>query len=270
MQLEDALGSKEAGIDSEQEAHFILNYPPSRHGELLIHPTVVLGNDGTIAVWYLPNALSCPTEVLFVVLLLPFHLYFQDTTLRSLLPLQEQLASSIDDRLVGCLEFTPTSQIQGHTTCFFNPTISTDLNTEATFQWGRNMATPNSIISGALSIMLLQIYNMEQHPHMHEALSIWPIAFTNISAITNSVGNYKDCVPHIPSLGINLMYGPGIVVAFLGHLLQHGVNSVEGNRYCLTYYMRDNIHNFVCVARCDWMRMENVELLLLPTVNQDL
>ncbi|KAL4080808.1 hypothetical protein J3A83DRAFT_4084876, partial [Scleroderma citrinum] len=114
--------------------------------------------------------------------------------------------------------------------------------------------------------------------------------FTNISAITSrcsslhhnsyscsswydilaSVGNYKDCILHIPSLGINLMYGPGTVVTFSDHLLQHGVNSVEGNRYCLTYYMMDNIHNFIGVAKCDWIRMENVEHLLLPNVNQNL
>ncbi|KAL4080516.1 hypothetical protein J3A83DRAFT_4084163, partial [Scleroderma citrinum] len=77
--------------------------------------------------------------------------------------------------------------------------------------------------------------------------------------ILTSVGNYKDCVLHIPSLGIDLMYSPGTVVTFLGHLLQHGVNPVEDNRYCLTYYMRDNIHNFVGVVRCDWMRMDNVD-----------
>ncbi|KAL4061986.1 hypothetical protein J3A83DRAFT_4196235 [Scleroderma citrinum] len=54
MWLEDALGSKEAG--------FILNYPPFGTGELLVCPTVVLRNGGTITLWYLPNALSCPTK----------------------------------------------------------------------------------------------------------------------------------------------------------------------------------------------------------------
>ncbi|KAL4061766.1 hypothetical protein J3A83DRAFT_4374572 [Scleroderma citrinum] len=64
MWLEDALDSKEAGIDSEQEACLILNYPPSGQGELLTCPTVVLGNGGTIALWYLPNASSHTTQVL--------------------------------------------------------------------------------------------------------------------------------------------------------------------------------------------------------------
>ncbi|KAL4076928.1 hypothetical protein V8B97DRAFT_2021614 [Scleroderma yunnanense] len=234
MWLEDVLGSREAGIDSEWEACFLLNYPPSGNGELLVCPTVVLENGGTIALWYLPNALSCPIE---------------DTILRLLPPLQDQLASSIfnveNNRLVGCLEFAPASQMQGHT-------------------WVRDMTILNSIISGALSIMHPQLYDIAaaNHPHMHGAFSIWPTIFTNISAITNrcsSLHYYKDCILHIPSLGIDLMYSPGTVVTFSGHLLQHGVNPVEGNRYCLIYYMRDNIHNFVGVARCDWMRMDHVD-----------
>ncbi|KAL4080515.1 hypothetical protein J3A83DRAFT_4184551 [Scleroderma citrinum] len=128
--LEDALGSRKVGIDSGQETCLLLNYPPLGNVELLVHPTVVLGNGGTITLWYLLNALFHPTE---------------DTILRSLLPLWNQLASSIvncswwtwsqwfnieDNRLAGCLEFAPASQMQGHTTCFFHPTVSTDLNTE--------------------------------------------------------------------------------------------------------------------------------------------
>ncbi|KAL4075121.1 hypothetical protein V8B97DRAFT_2022177 [Scleroderma yunnanense] len=236
MQLEDALGSKEAGIDSEQEAHLILNYPPSGQGELLTCPTVVLGNGGTIALWYLPNALSCAAQA---------------TILQSLLPLQEQLASSIvaaaeDDRLVGCLEFTPASHMQGHMTCLFGPMILMDLNTNTMFQWANNMTILNSILSGALSVMHLQLYDAgiqgiwrmkywatDNHPH---------ISWYDILA---SVSDYKDCIMHIPSLGIDLMYSLGTVVAFSGCLLLHGVNSVEGNRNCLTYYVWDNIHNFV-------------------------
>ncbi|KAL4068882.1 hypothetical protein V8B97DRAFT_2024555 [Scleroderma yunnanense] len=232
MWLEDALGSKEAGIDSEQEACLILNYPPSRQGELLTCPTVVLENGGTIALWYLPNALSHTTQA---------------TILQSLPPL-----------LAGCLEFTPASQMQGHMTHLFSPMISTDLNTDTTFQWTNDMTIPNSILSGALSVMHLQLYDVGIQgiqSMKHWATDNHPcISWYDVLA---SVSDYKYCVMHIPSLGIDLMYSPGTVVAFSGCLLLHGVNSVEGNRYCLTYYMRDNVHNFVGVARCDWMRMEN-------------
>ena len=69
----------------------------------------------------------------------------------------------------------------------------------------------------------------------------------------------------IPTLGIELEYKPGTAVAFSGRLLRHGVNAVEGNRCCLTYYMRDNIHHWEKVPRCaDWMRINSVEGLLKP------
>ena len=160
------------------------------------------------------------------------------------------------------------------------------------------MIYPTSIISGALSIMHPQLYedgmqcmrNLEDwssthDPQMHQALSLWPSAFTNISLIANrstpphrdpqscaswydvivNVGQYDQCAMAIPTLGIELEYKPGTAVAFSGRLLRHGVNAVEGNRCCLTYYMRDNIHHWAKVPRCaDWMRINSVEGLLRP------
>ncbi|KAL4063333.1 hypothetical protein J3A83DRAFT_4106819 [Scleroderma citrinum] len=153
-----------------------------------------------------------------------------------------------------------------------------DLNINTAFQWVSNMTILNAILSGALSIMHLKLYGlgiqgiwemrnwaMDHHPCMYEAFNIFPTIFTNISIIANqypllhhdlhscsswydilaSVGDYKDHVIHIPSLDIDLMYNLGTVVAFSGHLLLHGVNSVEGNRYCLTYYSdsKNPFHN---------------------------
>ncbi|KAI6010332.1 hypothetical protein EDC04DRAFT_2538566, partial [Pisolithus marmoratus] len=60
--------------------------------------------------------------------------------------------------------------------------------------------------------------------------------------ITANVGDHSSCIMSIPTLGVELVYDPGMVVAFSRHLLRHGVNAVDGNWHCLTYYMRDNIH----------------------------
>jgi len=181
-----------------------------------------------------------------------------------------------------------------------NASISADLNTPAGFQWLQDMTYPSAIVSGALSIMHPQLYedgmrgmstledwSSMYDPVMNRALSLWPTAFTNISLIANqstplhrdpqsraswydvivNVGEYTDCVMAIPTLGIQLVYKPGTAVAFSGRLLRHGVNAVEGNWYCLTYYMRDNIHQWAHVPRCaDWMRINGVEHLLRATV----
>ena len=119
---------------------------------------------------------------------------------------------------------------------------------------------------------------------MLETLSLWPTVFTNVSLIANretplhrdprsqanwfdllvNVGDHNGCVLSLPSLGVELAYNSGTVVAFSGRLLQHGANAVDGNRYCLTYYMRDNIHRWLNVPQCDWMRVDDVRSLLLP------
>ena len=121
---------------------------------------------------------------------------------------------------------------------------------------------------------------------MNQALALWPTTFTDISLIANrsiplhcdpqshaswfdvlvSVGEYTKCVMAIPTLGMELAYTPGTTVAFSGRLLRHGVNPVEGNRYCLSY-MRDNIHQWAKIPRCaDWMRIHSVQQLLRPTL----
>jgi len=162
------------------------------------------------------------------------------------------------------------------------------------------MIYPSAIVLGALLIMHPQLYEdgmrgmsiMEDwssmyDPVMNHTLSLWPTAFTNISLIANqstplhrdpqshaswydvivNVGEYTNCVMSIPTLGIELVYKPGTAVAFSRRLLRHGVNAVEGNRYCLTYYMRDNIHQWAHVPQCaDWMRINGVEHLLRATV----
>jgi len=79
-----------------------------------------------------------------------------------------------------------------------------------------------------------------------------------------SVGNYDDCALHIPSLGIQVLYNPGTVVAFSGQLFRHGVNEVDRARCCLAYYMRDNIHHWLRVPRSlDWVTPDNVRNALV-------
>ena len=162
------------------------------------------------------------------------------------------------------------------------------------------MVELTSIILGALSIMhpqlyedgmrgisLLEDWSSTNDLGMNRALSLWPSAFTNILVIVNwctplhcdpqshvswydiivNVAEYTDCIMAIPTFGIELEYKPRTVVAFSRRLLRHGVNAVEGNWYCLTYYMRDNIHHWANVPRCaDWMRIDSVERLLRPTI----
>ena len=123
---------------------------------------------------------------------------------------------------------------------------------------------------------------------MNDALGNWSTVYTNISVIANqgtpfhcdphsqlnwydvlvSVGEYKDCYLDIPTLSVKLEYSPGTTVAFSGCLLRHRVNKVDGNRCCFAYYMRNNIHNFLCVPETEWMTVDMVQNALVSGRNK--
>ena len=159
------------------------------------------------------------------------------------------------------------------------------------------MCLPSAILSGVLSIIHPPLYNAshlamqrlndwaaDHDSGMAMALSHWSTVFTNISLIVNwstplhrdphsqsdwydmlvSVGEYRDCALHIPTLGIEVLYTPSMVVTFSGQLLRHGVNEVGGARCCLAYYMRDNIHHWLKVPRpLHWVTPDHVHNALL-------
>ena len=113
----------------------------------------------------------------------------------------------------------------------------------------------------------LSAWAAENDEFMGDALADWSTVYTNISLIANqgtpfhrdphsqsnwydilvSVSEYKNCYLDILTLSVKLEYSPSTAIAFSGCLLRHGVNKVEGNRCCFTYYMQDNIHNLLQV-----------------------
>ncbi|KAI5986015.1 hypothetical protein EDC04DRAFT_2615223 [Pisolithus marmoratus] len=198
IRLEESVSRNESRLDLEQEDQFLITYPPTAL-RVLDHPAVILGQDDVIVLWYLPNALSWSTKMQF---------------------------DTLD--------------------------ISKDLSTDASLEWLQAMAVPNAMISSVLSIIHPLLYKAEiqgieklkmettlNNHIMERALTVWPTAFTNISLISNracplhhnlhlsgnwyditaNVGDHSSCIMSIPTLGVELVYDPGMVVAFSGHLL---------------------------------------------------
>ncbi|KAI6032499.1 hypothetical protein EDC04DRAFT_2605147 [Pisolithus marmoratus] len=64
IRLEESVSRNESRLDLEQEDQFLITYPPNALG-VLDCPTVILGWDDVIALWYLPNALSWSTKTWF-------------------------------------------------------------------------------------------------------------------------------------------------------------------------------------------------------------
>jgi len=62
IQLAESLASMEPGTIADREQTFLNKFPATISG-LIDEPAVILGEGGTVALWYLPGALACPTQV---------------------------------------------------------------------------------------------------------------------------------------------------------------------------------------------------------------
>lgn len=144
---------------------------------------------------------------------------------------------------------------------------------------------------GALAIMHLDMYltaweTMVRLGHwadetgdsrMLECLTEWPMVYNIASVIANracplhtnkfghpqwldlllTVGEYSDLRFVLPTIGYELQYNPGTVLALSGQLLEHGVSIADGERGVVSFYMHDNVHEFMDVVRCNYMEYQN-------------
>ncbi|KAI5993818.1 hypothetical protein F5J12DRAFT_785939 [Pisolithus orientalis] len=201
---------------------------------------IILGTGNTIALWYLPSAITNDLQA-----------SLQTHMLATLDPLHHAMSKSMTSGSwwknaeyfnhtswsPGCLEFSLARHQQGHMVWLYYLRVSADLQMDASCEWSQQSYLPAAILSGALSIMHPGLYDtgrqamqsldtwLSQHNQdMHDALQHWPLS--NWYDMLVTVGDYEDCVLDIPMLGLQFLYKPGTVVAFSGRLLQHGASSI--------------------------------------------
>ncbi|KAI5988640.1 hypothetical protein F5J12DRAFT_786820 [Pisolithus orientalis] len=255
--LSECLSAMEFGVDETWEAGHLAAHPSSLTG-FVDEPMVILGTSDTIALWYLPGAITNDLQA-----------SLQTHMLATLDPLHHAMSKSMTSgswqknaeyfnhtsQSLGCLEFSPARHQQGHMVWLYYLRVSADLQMDAGHEWSQQSYLPAAIPSGALSIMhpglydagrqamqLLDTWSSQHNQDMHDVLQHWPSVFTNVSIISNwttpfhqdphsqsdwydmlvTVGNYEDCVLDIPTLGLQFLYNPSTVVAFSSRLLQHG------------------------------------------------
>jgi hypothetical protein len=56
-----------------------------------------------------------------------------------------------------------------------------------------------------------------------------------------SIGPYTGADLEFTNVGLTFQYNTGVILALCGLMLRHGVLAMQGNRMCLTYYMRENV-----------------------------
>ena len=126
---------------------------------------------------------------------------------------------------------------------------------------------------------------MEKEPGKASILGLWGNPFSAASVISNritkshrdtfsrfeymdiltSVGNFKDVYLHLESLGLWMELSPGCIVALCGKTLLHEVGTGEGDRVCLAWYMRNNVHASLDVSSASWMSWQTYENFVSST-----
>jgi hypothetical protein len=107
---------------------------------------------------------------------------------------------------------------------------------------------------------------------LKEVLQMWTCIFHGVQVISNreaplhrdgnsnpewydllaTVGPYEGAVLELPGVGLRLVYSPGTVVGLGGKVLQHGISGFEGERVCVAYYMRANVHERLGLQSSGW------------------
>lgn len=70
-----------------------------------------------------------------------------------------------------------------------------------------------------------------------------------------TLGNYELGRFEVPGIGLRLAYDPGTIVAVAGKTIAHGVSPCEGDRVCITYFMRDGVHEQLGIRAGGWMNI---------------
>ncbi|KAI6015914.1 hypothetical protein BKA83DRAFT_4129341 [Pisolithus microcarpus] len=247
-------------------------------------PTAVLDGNGNIKLWYLPGAID--------------HIYQKDVwdslnVLRA--PLEESLKKSRthgwrNDQLLfretaditGSIDLSPGWQPPN-----FHPEVSRLLKSgrdgNGARQWVDQMSECHSLLSGTLAVIHPRMYaagrealirldleaKRREDTDMSSILPSWNTVYNNINGrepwldMLVMVGDYPPLDFVIPTLNLRFRYNPGTIIAMSGSALEHGVGYTEGNRACLAYYMRHNVHQSVGVELCQPPNISDLQPLIL-------
>ena len=150
------------------------------------------------------------------------------------------------------------------------------------------MEEHSALLAASLAIMHPEMYQTgreamirlgnwvagQKDPDLWDVFPLWSSVYNVVSVMANrlspyhtdsngqpqwldllvSVGCYNGLDFVVPTIRHRLRYEPGTVIALSGQMLEHGVGPVEGQRGVLSYYMRDNVHEYMDVPRCNYMQ----------------
>ncbi|KAI5988684.1 hypothetical protein F5J12DRAFT_786810 [Pisolithus orientalis] len=222
-------------------------------------PSILVTDSNTIHVWYLLDALSPKRRADIWNCL---HLLRE--------PLWESIKGSPqawqtdksyfhnNAELKGTINLSPTWFQQGHgpQNGFLEASWLLKSRTEntSTREWVDQMSDTNALLSAILHVEWQVDSDMSS---MYSSMSVmvnWATCYhRDINGwdpwydMLVTMGDYLPLDFVIPTLNLWLCYNPGMIIAFSGSALEHGVGAVDSDRACLVYYMCANVHQSVHV-----------------------
>lgn len=266
-------------------------------------PAVILDGTGRICAWYLPGAVGRANQARIwdsmEYLRGPLESSVKSKGKANWRT--EKCYFRANAALTGAINLSPAWFQQGRGPSNSNPEVSSLLKSKnggiRTREWVYGMIGMNALLSATLRVIHPQMYYAGRDALIRlgiqaesrgdeDVMSIlphWSSVYSAMSIMVNrstpyhtdvngrsawldmllTVGNYRPLDIIIPTLSLRLLYNPGTIVALSGSDLQHGVPPADGDRACLAYYMRANVHGSAGVPLCHPPHIDDLKLHVL-------
>ncbi|OBZ77758.1 hypothetical protein A0H81_02872 [Grifola frondosa] len=284
----DQIGPKPTGKGAKLEERLKKNFPPQFPSRLVSSPTIVVDKHRRVLAWLLPGVLSKKRQAAFehatTMLAEAFGKgspgWRADPELFKEVGAQPKFAPGIATLSAGWFQ-------QGHKGKSFPIEASASLRrfSGCSGAWMAAIAESNAVVSAMLRVMQPDLYHagmrclrqLREEPQLREYVNRWTCVTTAVQIIANrktplhrdragraawmdilvTVGDYSGLRLKLPTLGMEVEYDPGSVVAICGMMLSHSVPPASGERACYAYFMSSEIFTCKDIEFPHWAKLSN-------------
>ncbi|KAG1726347.1 uncharacterized protein EDB91DRAFT_1254366 [Suillus paluster] len=155
----------------------------------------------------------------------------------------------------------------------FKLEVSASLKGDRSLSMIMDMQRPTLLASAALHVMHPKLYWASVRTHvklghwlaeqglhdMHHLLKHWASIYTGATVMCNHKSpDHRDL--KFTNLGIELVYNPGVMVSYSGHLVRYGIRVDEGDQMVWAWFLQDSVHNYARTPHPDYATYNLVNL----------
>ncbi|KAG2085888.1 uncharacterized protein F5147DRAFT_588748 [Suillus discolor] len=290
IRYNEALTEWESGLNDAREKALLAKFPPVEP-MLLDHPLVVIDSGYRIILWYLPDMFIATVDMgnLLQNSITAGKMSTGRTTKWRTSSSNFHVARE-PGLIPRCINISPCWFQQGHENPSegFVPEVSATLKGDSGLSSIIDMQRLALLSSAALRVMHPQLYRASMSTHvklghwvaaqgqdqMYRCLQHWASVYSSAAIVCNGqspshwdpkcppegfdiltcIGSYDHAVMNLTNLRIDLVYNPGVMVSYSGHLVRHGVRVGEGDRIVWAWFMQDSVHNYAGTPQTEFAK----------------